>query len=106
MTPIPWAFRGTTTLLGGTSRIIHSFRGLRASLCLPSFVALSIYFLIEIICLFVFFSRWFATTLRFFPIEGRAPQIGVLMAGILLTLLAIALTLLADRHLKKTLKVD
>jgi len=62
--------------------------------------------LIEIICLFVFFSRWFATTLRFFPIEGRAPQIGVLMAGILLTLLAIALTLLADRHLKKTLKVD
>jgi len=52
------------------------------------------------------FSRWQVTQLQFFLVEGPSTQVGVLIVGIGLTLVAIAATLAFSRYLKKTLKVD
>jgi len=105
MMPTPLASSGTTIWASGTSRTPRSSPGPRASR--PSLLS-SLRSPTNVVLTpkLISFSRWQVTQLQFFLVEGPSTQVGVLIVGIGLTLVAIAATLVFSRYLKKTLKVD
>jgi len=50
-------------------------------------------------------SQWQYTTLTIFLMEGTPPQIGYLMAGIIILLLSIVISYFSQKYIEKTLKI-